>query len=240
MGGTGIPPFVPTDLPGLLAWHDASDAASVINTAGAVSQWSDKSGNANHWTQGTATNQPITGTVTLNGKNAIQFDMTNDRMQWPAGMFGIANATHYLFIVFQADTMADTRNILRGTLAGDANEKWGPTPWQGAILTLKSVSGGGYGANVLASNTNPYIFFMNNSALVTPYVNGAAGASTARVNTLLDQITLGGYSATNNAQAYGGKIAEVIAGTGNLTSSQANAAGGYLAAKWGITWTPIP
>ncbi len=57
----------------LLAWYDASDAASITASSGAVSQWSDKSGNGRHLTQGTGANQPSTGVATQNGLNAIRF-----------------------------------------------------------------------------------------------------------------------------------------------------------------------
>ena len=48
--------FQPRDLPGNIVWLDAADTDSIIDTAGAVSEWRDKSGSNNHATQGTGAN----------------------------------------------------------------------------------------------------------------------------------------------------------------------------------------
>ena len=42
-----------------VAWFDASDSSSIAESGGLVSQWNDKSGNANHATQSTETSRPI-------------------------------------------------------------------------------------------------------------------------------------------------------------------------------------
>ena len=64
---------------GALAWYDASDAATVHQTAGAVDSWDDKSGNGRTLTA-TLTTRPTTGTITQNGKNGIDFDGVDDLM----------------------------------------------------------------------------------------------------------------------------------------------------------------
>ena len=50
------------------AWYDASDIP-----AGAVSQWSDKSGHGNHASQASAAVRPTSGTATIGGLNTISF-----------------------------------------------------------------------------------------------------------------------------------------------------------------------
>jgi hypothetical protein len=55
------------------AWYAADDASTITESAGAVSQWNDKSGNGNHAVQSTASLQPITGATNLNGLNVIDF-----------------------------------------------------------------------------------------------------------------------------------------------------------------------
>lgn len=92
-GGTsgGGAPFAPDDISGLALWLDASDTATITQSAGAVSQWNDKSGNANHATQGMAANQPSTNTRTINGRNVIDFDGLNDTM--PVTLATIASIT---------------------------------------------------------------------------------------------------------------------------------------------------
>jgi len=63
----------PLDISGCALWLDASDASTISDTAGAVDQWDDKSGNARHFT-GTTTSRPTTGTRTQNGRNVLDFD----------------------------------------------------------------------------------------------------------------------------------------------------------------------
>ena len=69
-----IPRFDPRRIPGLQAWYDAADSASVTLDAGRVSQWSDKSGNARHATNTTSgSTQPSYTTAARNGLNVLSF-----------------------------------------------------------------------------------------------------------------------------------------------------------------------
>ena len=70
------PALVPT-----VAWYDAADTATIIESGGLVSQWSDKSGNSNHATQPTSGSQPTyssarlkatTPTTSLFGNQTLQ------------------------------------------------------------------------------------------------------------------------------------------------------------------------
>ncbi|MEK9772567.1 MAG: hypothetical protein VW576_03275, partial [Opitutae bacterium] len=70
--GTAKKLFSPTELSNMSLWLDASDENSITHSSNAVSQWADKSGNANHATQSTAANKP-----TFN-MNAIDFDGSDD------------------------------------------------------------------------------------------------------------------------------------------------------------------
>ena len=61
-------------------WFDASDASTIHTDDAAefVSQWDDKSGNNNHATQDTESDQPQTGSSTIGGLNVTTFDGSND------------------------------------------------------------------------------------------------------------------------------------------------------------------
>jgi hypothetical protein len=99
---------------GMAAWYDASDKDMIVERKGIVSQWSDKSGSDRHMVQGTAGVQPTTGTRTINGLNAIEFDGINDVMT------GAKNHTDAITIfgVVLADSGANT----------DANRCWLSAP----------------------------------------------------------------------------------------------------------------
>ena len=68
-------------------WLDASDAAtlydatsggSLVAADGAVARWEDKSGNAEHVTQGTLANRPLRKTSVQNSRDVVRFDGSND------------------------------------------------------------------------------------------------------------------------------------------------------------------
>jgi len=63
--------FSPTSLSGLQAWYDASDASTVTESSGDVSQIDDKSGNDYHLTQATAALKPTYETAVQNGLNVL-------------------------------------------------------------------------------------------------------------------------------------------------------------------------
>lgn len=66
--------FDPRRVPGLQAWYDAADSASITLNSGRVSQWSDKSGNARHATNTTSgSTQPSYTAAGRNGLNVLSF-----------------------------------------------------------------------------------------------------------------------------------------------------------------------
>lgn len=54
-------------------WLDASDAASITESGGAVSAWADKGPNGYSFVQSTAGSKPATGVTTQNGLNVLSF-----------------------------------------------------------------------------------------------------------------------------------------------------------------------
>lgn len=91
------PAFQPTQITGLNSWYDAGNADSITGLS--VSQWADRSGNANHLTQAGGVSRPISGTDTINGVNAITFDGDND---WMSNATSTVTADMTMFIVVQA------------------------------------------------------------------------------------------------------------------------------------------
>ena len=65
-------PWTPASSPATKAWYDASDADSITASGSAVSQWDDKSGNGHHLS-GSGGREPVTGSRTMNGLNAVDF-----------------------------------------------------------------------------------------------------------------------------------------------------------------------
>ena len=62
--------FLPTQIPNLLGWYDATDESTLVEVSGRYSDWLDKSGNGNDLVQATGADQPIYDAAT----NSITFD----------------------------------------------------------------------------------------------------------------------------------------------------------------------
>jgi len=65
--------FVPSDIPNLYQWLDASDSSSITSSSGLISQWNDKSGNGYHATQSADNKKPSTSTSPSNGLPSVVF-----------------------------------------------------------------------------------------------------------------------------------------------------------------------
>ena len=75
-------------------WLDANDSTTITLNGSNVSQWSDKSGNSRHISQGTAASQPTYAATGLNSKGLITFDGSNDiLLNASVGANGVSNFT---------------------------------------------------------------------------------------------------------------------------------------------------
>lgn len=122
------PLWTPANLPGLFMWFSASDVPSITIATG-VSQWSDKSGNGRHVTQGTAANQPAwsAAAVTVNGIGipGVTFDGSNDILtRVAAGLFAAGSAT--CFLVATAPSIATNRFVVSEGNTADDDSQYAP------------------------------------------------------------------------------------------------------------------
>lgn len=115
--------FAPSDIAGLVGWWDASDTGSITHSSGEVTQWSDLSGGGFHVTNASGTDRPLTGTRTVNGLNAIDFDGTNDLLDYAGSPPWYASGGEStIFIVCEPDTVTTTHQVLVGEFrVGSAN-----------------------------------------------------------------------------------------------------------------------
>jgi len=236
VGGVASPPsFTPTDISGLQMWLDASDAATITQSSGAVSQWNDKSGNLYHATQGTGANQPLTGVGSVNGKNAIRFDGVNDTMISTLHNSGISNGDVTILSVFKY-TSATTRSwLLR--LRGTTN--------YGVSLDDSATGNDVFATNSSSviktpkySDTNPHIIVAGRggSSGYILHDNGVQGVGVAS-NTAVTNTYIGSYGGTSDFLK--ADLCEMIVYNKNLSLSEVNTVGNYLSSKWGVTWTEV-
>ena len=68
--------FDPRQVPGMSLWLDGSDLSTfTLDVYNNISQWRDKSGNNRHVAQAVEANRPTLSTATLNGLNAVKFQV---------------------------------------------------------------------------------------------------------------------------------------------------------------------
>jgi len=242
--------FSPLDVSGLQLWLDASDASTITESSGSVSQWDDKSGNGNHVTQGTAANQPTTGTQTINSLNALDFDGGDWLLS--SGNLGVSNSTNFsVFAVAILDsddkytTIFGTGNFGLSQQAAAFQVATNPSISSTRQMATDIWNPAGMVADTSITLGTEYVF----SYLVHPwssarsgsefFLNGANdGAATyGTVNPFLvdGPAFIGAFGPTLTSSRWNGQIAEVLVYDSALSTADREAVEAYLADKWGIT-----
>jgi hypothetical protein len=91
-------------------WLDAADASTVTTISGGVSQWSDKSGNARNFTQGTAGSRPAYTTSALNGLSAVTPDGSDDWLTGPVVFSGTTPDDYFIIAAIKILNIIDAGN----------------------------------------------------------------------------------------------------------------------------------
>ncbi len=228
----------PASLPrveGLKLWLDANDATTVTLDGSEVTQWDDKSGQANHAVAG-ATKRPTYETGGLGGRSYLDFS----RDQLTVSDLGIADGQERtLFLVMDYSTLTQNSEIF-GTATGtmiDVGTYFAPSDPREERLRLRSPAGNLYseegsvptGANLLT------------------VVGLGAGEGTLAfrdgVQILSDPGDFFHYDLTGNVgvggalfngREYVGHISEVLLFDRVLTGREMNDVGFYLEQKYGL------
>lgn len=226
--------FRPDQLPGLNLWLDASDTSTITSSSGAVSQWSDKSGNGINLTQGTAANQPTTGSTTLNGLNVISFDGSNDNLRTANGALQLA--TVCAFIVVRSNSAA--RCILGVSHAAAAHTdpffRWTIFHGDADILQIRVNGTATNSANNQLRNSIPRVLIVD-TGIGDGFANAsrAVDASGATVTYPNSTPFIIGTNAVNG-EALNGFVAEVCIYNRSLTTAERRIVTQYLIAKWDL------
>jgi hypothetical protein len=237
--GTTPPAFTPSDIAGLRLWLKADDAATVINTAGAVDEWRDKSGNSYHATA-TTTLRPTTGTRTLNGKNVLDFDGTTDWMILPSGLYAVPAGPNTLFSVYVSDNTGDaTQELICGATAGNAIRYC--TAFTATTFTvINRTTSLALTSMADVRDTNPRASGLIRSGVnITPFVNGVKGTAGTNAEDFTCASLFIGAQPNTGTNRFNGVMAEHIWYNSALSDADCNRVGAYLATEWGATWTAM-
>jgi len=225
--------FSPRRLAGLEAWYDASVLSSVTLTNGFVSQWNDLSGNSRNLTQTTEANRP--GTATINGRQAIDFDGSNDHL-----LTASEAMARTVFNVHLID-VANVGQLIYSMNAGASpNQLW---------MSLVYSAANEYRSQSVAQSVNQGV--SGGSRTANPRIAAFTFSGTASTGRL-DGAALAGTTATTGSNEPGiilgiriisgtpslpldGKIGEHIIYNRVLSASEIATVERYLARKWGVT-----
>ena len=220
--------FSPLDIDGLVAWYDASDSDTITISTG-VSQWDDKSGNANHLTQGTGSKQPTVIPSGLNDLDVLDWDSTStqqlSRTTWTGGSisqpFTIVFVGGYDAIVSASYVYDSGSGVRCGVSVGSTTYQ----PYCGT------------GSSFGTATTGDYLYFIthNNSSGVFDRAGSSEGSFSAGESNGMNGIIIGNYQADNPANDFNGQIGELFV-IENLSSSDANDLTAYLEDKWNVIW----
>lgn len=234
------PSFISTTL-----WLDADDSSTLILVSGAVSQWSDKSGNNRHFTQSNSSNRPTL--ATLDNKNVVYF--SNQFLVGVSALSVLSNSQYEIFLVVRLRSVTSTSSswiYQHPYLIGDSAGYFGVAVRQ--FLNSYSpihVAHGIYNSGqVRVDSTNDIA--LNQWYIVrafrktsSPEINVEVSTENSSVSSTrtLSNSTSTLYLARNQFQGLNTEcdIAEIITTNYSLTTSDAQKIEGYLAHKWGLT-----
>jgi hypothetical protein len=242
--------FDPRSIAGLVGWWDPSDTATVTTDSGAVSQLNDKSGLARHATQTTPNNRPAYS-GTINGRNVMTFDGSNDRL-----VTGLESNTltgyATFFCVCQvdatwSDATANNKTPLYGRNASGAGASYGinlttATPASGTLGLSVQWRGAGFnfvGSPPVAKGVPQLLVGRPAATGRLRRVNGSGSEVTSSPPAAGTDAAAGnflhiGEDPTQN-RFWSDLIAEVLVYDRDLTLAEIAKIEGYLGKKWGIT-----
>jgi hypothetical protein len=215
--------FNPKSISGLAIWLDGASLAS-----GSVATWEDKSGNGRNATQTTGNNQPTT--LTVNGKNAVKFDGSNDTLSCSFPW----SATSTFFLVASPATAA-SRYVLAGSALSatpavisefnDVDFEW----FSAAANDRLTFAASAPGQQVLS------VTHTDGGALIVRRNGATVASKTTAASTLAGASNVWLGSSTGSANFYNGTICEIILYHNILTASARQTVERYLGTKWGVT-----
>jgi hypothetical protein len=219
----------PTDISGCVGWYDASDAASITQSGGLVSQWNDKSGNNRHATASGGARPTLTAGG-LNGRSVVTFDGTDDQMLISSGFLQVPNVT--ILSVFKYNS---------GQYGGIISSALQPADDSSPRLVIHNGSFRTWGYSTFSDTpqgTSPTLVTgrvqAGASSIFQSGLLAAAGAASGSLTTGSTQTAIGSYR-TNTGNHLNGYIAEIVVFDSALSTSDRARVEAYLAAKWGVT-----
>ena len=227
-----IPSFEPTDVTDLKLWLDGDDLYSITKDgSNLVSQWNDKSGNDNHATQGSSSNQLTFVPNGLNGKSVLSGDGA-DYMLLSSGLYSFPNGDSTIFavVIKDADTIPFKR-IFTAAISGSTK-----------VLLYSGANAFAYYNNLsfawVSISENPLVWSIikakrQDSNQFLWVVHGSEAIDTSWVDvTGINEMSL--FSHPGGSDAWDGDIAEFLIYGKPLNVTEMSKVETYLKDKWDL------
>ena len=224
------PAFIPT-----LGWFDAMEISTITESAGAVSQLDDKSGNSHNLTQGTGSAQPIVYSRYINRMPVLDFDGAND-------FLSIADKTFFdaPCEVFFCGSTDDTSSLQQITGRRETGEnfylfRYVPTGLVETFIT-------GPGSVNLSIDTAAHVIHSFYGADSSDLYGIDIDGGTPSTGTMIDNFNTPAYTGnikvgqrSDSAEHdLNGLFGEMVVVNSVLSASNRDRITGYLAWKWGL------
>ena len=223
--------FIPSEDTQLLGWWDAADSATITDSAGQVSTWTDKAGGlALGQTSGTA--RPMTGVRGLNGLNVLDFDGTQF-LQATRDLPADGNVAFHMAVILDTqDDLFDSLLSVNATndfqLDSISTSQFDGRLNVSGIGNSVYLSGGPFSGAVIVS----IVFDRTGASTAEVFFSNVLRASTAYTTALDSTVDLRLMANRGGNVLNDGAVAEVIV-TGDVSNRADHHA--YLANKWGLT-----
>lgn len=224
-------------LNGLVLWLDASATATIAESGGAVTQWQDRSPNANHVSQATAGMRPTLVTGAQNSRSIVRFDGTQELTAPDSPSLSVNGQEITIFAAFKSTTSGQVENDIINkeqswelALVGDT--------FSSAAATATPRNWGWIGSLHATPSTWHTGSWRRDSTTFTWTLDGAsASAATTPTGTIWptsDPLTIGGR-ALYTTYRWIGDLAEIIVVNRAVTDTERDTITNYLKAKWSTT-----
>ncbi len=239
--------FTPDDLVGLQLWLDADDSSSlIVDMSNLVSQWNDKSGNANNATQMTVGSQPKFISSVTSNRQTVNFDGVDDFLAAAGTVLSKADQSLTMFVVFNSSS-DDAESALFGQFENFDSSNHYATVTERRPLSSKIkfsnnppllVSGIESSNNATLNNENIFSVIIDTSSRKIR-LNGIETADA------LDDTYTGSDPAVwqigsrlffgIQISLFTGDISEIIIYDKTLSSDEIDSVEAYLSDKWGVS-----
>lgn len=216
----------------VLAWYDVGDLAFINETSNAIDQFTDKSGNGNHFTASGADRATLVSNQ-YNGLPTARFDRSN-QYDVPAGLFNLGGAANTIIGVAKRDAVSSFETLFN--LSDGATAKYFIFYNNSSdVISFKSRNAAGGTATIALDSSELHAFIGRRVGLGQGISVNNSAKQTNLAGTDITGIDSGDLGASNNNNLFfDGDFCELIICNTGITDKQVLRFYQYLSRKWGL------